>query len=354
MELAQDIQPEEVRRQCERLRKSQGLHTAPLPRKILDCIVTATLNGKQISGREIATEVYPKEKLGHLDDPEGAVRANIRILRLKLSGYYGGTGAHDPIIITVPAAPKREGYEARFSRNEEHVVAEVSQNRTDVLPQPQSDTTGLGAERLRVPTLESFWNQPADAAFRILPNWRQGIFNELLSKVDRGMEGVEEENRGDLWIVTSFVINWSDLRSRLMECLARGVRIKVLFMNPYNTPLMSARFGIREDGITVEDAAEELIRQLRWLAALPADVEKESGVCNGTLEVRVSELMPSGFVAHSKDWAVFGLMPARASYAEGLMVLIDPNAEPWKKIDADWKARWGKSRSLGESSGRIG
>lgn len=70
-------------------------------------------------------------------------------------------------------------------------------------------------------------------------------------------------------------------------------------MNPDNETLFKARFGVRADRYNMARAIEEARRQLEWLKVLPGEVKRSSGSCTGSLDVRISDLMPSGFVVHS-------------------------------------------------------
>lgn len=176
-------------------------------------------------------------------------------------------------------------------------------------------------------------------AVRIKERWDDSRFTELLRHVEP-----TTDPKGDLFIVTSFFINESSLRAETKRCLDRGVRIKILVMNPNNASLMHARFGLRIDRFTPERATQESRKQMEWLKALPGEMRNSKGGCNGSLVVRMSDIMPSGFVVHCRKWSVIGVMPARESYEEGPMIEADPETDLWASIDADWNAKWRKSK----------
>ena len=120
------------------------------------------------------------------------------------------------------------------------------------------------------------------------------------------------------------------------------MRIKILFLNPTNSQLIHAgRFGLRVDAYTPDRAMVDLRNQIGWLKALPNEARMENPECKGTLQVHVSDIMPSGFVVHTRTWAVIGLMPARESYVEGPLIEVHPDSST-----GPGEAFWGKKLTL--------
>ena len=64
----------------------------------------------------------------------------------------------------------------------------------------------------------------------ILPRWDMTLFDKFLDDVTRMEDGEGEAE--DLRILSTFFINETHMRSKLKQLLAKGVRVKVLFMDP--------------------------------------------------------------------------------------------------------------------------
>jgi len=54
--------------------------------------------------------------------------------------------------------------------------------------------------------------------------------------------------------------------------------------------------------------------------------------------------MPCGFVVHSKEWAILGLMPAQSSYVTGPMIETATGTRMWNVLADDWKLRWAAAK----------
>jgi DNA-binding winged helix-turn-helix (wHTH) protein len=156
--------------------------------------------------------------------------------------------------------------------------------------------------------------------------WDHPRFFELLSRVER--HGDEKE---DLRIVT-VAFSGGVTNLHLEKLLARNARIRIVMMNPENRDLLKARHGLRRDPKTPEKGRSEIEEQLEELAGIMAEYP--------TLEVRLSDAMPGGFVAHSKDWALTGMFLAHCSYVKGPMIEVSADTETWKHLYTDWFVRW--------------
>jgi hypothetical protein len=158
--------------------------------------------------------------------------------------------------------------------------------------------------------------------------WHPGRFSDLLKGVDHD-DGKQE----DLRIVTvAFSPSVQELH--LDDILARGGRIKIVMTNPANSQLLEARHGLRKDRFTAREGRDHIIKQLEQLADIRAEF--------ANLEVRLSDAMPCGFVAHSNNWALAGMFPAQGSYVIGPMIEVSADTELWKTLYTDWFVRWEK------------
>lgn len=162
---------------------------------------------------------------------------------------------------------------------------------------------------------------------------------ELLGKVERGTHKEEEDLR---IVTTGFNSGVSELD--LEGLLRRNVRVRIVMMNPQNGALIDARYSLRKDR-TKERAVRELNEQIMEIQKLasqfPPVVSPEP---KGTLELKLSDTMPCGFLVHSKNWALLGMFLAHDSYVAGPMLQIRSDTELWKKLRLDWDARWATAK----------
>jgi DNA-binding winged helix-turn-helix (wHTH) protein len=167
--------------------------------------------------------------------------------------------------------------------------------------------------------------------------WSRSQFFKLLDQVER-----VEEDKEDLRIVTTgFSCGVADLR--IEELLRNHVRIKIIMMNPDNQALTHARFALRGDFEKHEDPVEEGTADIRrQFARLQSFAELPSTIsgCRGSIEVRLSDAMPSGFIAHTRKQAILGLFLAQRSYVDGPMIEAHRDTQLWKMLYMDWKVRW--------------
>jgi len=159
--------------------------------------------------------------------------------------------------------------------------------------------------------------------------WDHPRFFELLSRVER------QEGDEDLRIVT-VAFSGGVTNLHLEKLLARTARIRIVMMNPENRDLLKARHGLRKDTKTPQKGRIEIEEQLEELTGIMADYP--------TLEVRLSDAMPGGFVAHSKNWAVAGMFLAHCSYVKGPMIEVSADTDTWKHLYTDWRVRWDNAK----------
>lgn len=174
--------------------------------------------------------------------------------------------------------------------------------------------------------------------------WDRSRFFELIKDVKRGIG-----DDGDIRITATNlgpsleVLNFGEL-------LQKRLRIKVLFMNPANEPLMDSRFLLRSER---DDSYQRCLREhgeqindIQKLAgrypAPPPEKRKEKAYAfrPGELEFAVSDSMPPGLVVHTARWAVVGNFLAHTSYTCGPMLEIESRSPAWTELRADWDARW--------------
>jgi DNA-binding winged helix-turn-helix (wHTH) protein len=175
--------------------------------------------------------------------------------------------------------------------------------------------------------------------------WDRQRFFQLMKRVTRGAG-----DDGDIRITATglgpglAVLNFGELLQQ------RRLRIKVLFMNPANEPLIDARFLLRGERESSYERClreqNEQISDLRGYAhrypAAPPEKRKQDGYAfePGELEFALSDSMPCGLVVHTLNWAIVGLFLAHTSYTDGPMIEIDSRSPAWTELKADWDARW--------------
>lgn len=101
--LPETCKPELVTAQLERILKSRPLESSPSLCRFLRYAVEETLAGRSGSLKEYSLGVVAFER-GEEFDPrlDPIVRVQARNLRVRLSRYYAGPGANDPILIELP------------------------------------------------------------------------------------------------------------------------------------------------------------------------------------------------------------------------------------------------------------
>jgi DNA-binding winged helix-turn-helix (wHTH) protein len=182
------------------------------------------------------------------------------------------------------------------------------------------------------------------SASRLYSEWDQRLFFDLLDEVESAGPR-DGEDQGDLRILSSLFHDVMDLQ--LHKLLLKDRHIKIVVMNPANRALIRSRYKLRQDfelpGMLPErKALKDLRQQIAQLTALPRKVRAEKRDCRGTIEVRVSDLMPCGFLILTRNRALLGAMLADRSYVEGgPMIDVKPqDSTLWEMLNADWRARW--------------
>jgi DNA-binding winged helix-turn-helix (wHTH) protein len=162
-----------------------------------------------------------------------------------------------------------------------------------------------------------------------LLKWSNPRFFDLLGKVRR-----HDEDAEDLRFATvAFSPSIQDMGFEDLLC-QHHVRIRIVLTNPENMELLEARHGLRQDEMTAEDGQAQIKKQIATLARTKARFPNE------TLEWRLSDAMPCGFVAHSRNWALLGIFPAQGSYVTGPMIEVPGGTELWAMLHDDWNRRW--------------
>jgi len=168
--------------------------------------------------------------------------------------------------------------------------------------------------------------------------WNKLRFHELMGELKRGPEEGE-----DLRIVTTGISPTLDILD-FRGLLRKGLRIKILFLNPANKDLCEARYGLRTDK-TPERCTRELQDQIGDIHAIARQYASGDRTKNeGSLEYGLSDAMPCGFVIHTTRWALLGIFLAHTSYSDGPMFEIRSETVAWKQLHDDWKARWEAAR----------
>jgi hypothetical protein len=260
-------------------------------------------------GKQILTEFYEyainEFRIKRPRDPDVTGKKLVGELSNALDDYYdSGPGVNDRIIVRISGG-RGFGYEPS--------VEIRAETRAETVTVRSSGTDVVS----------------------VTPEWDQARFDELIRRVERN-----SDEESDLWIVTTFFINYDAFRKTITECLTRtggGLRIRIIVMNPANHALITAKFRIRADKWKPEKVVPALQEQIEWLVGL----RQPAGRRTGTVEVKVSDLVPSGMVAHTRLWGIIGVMPATEPYLNGPMIEVsDPESAVWRQIDEDWQARW--------------
>ena len=178
-----------------------------------------------------------------------------------------------------------------------------------------------------------------DLGIECYPRWRPSIFYDLLSKVTRG----SQEDKEDLRIATvGFSSSMQDLA--LDRLLKKGARIRIIMMNPENDALMKARHALRTDSINAAKSKTQINEQIEELRQIVRSALASKS--QGSLELRLSDAMPSAFIAHTRRRAVFGLFLAQGSYVMGPLVDVKAKTETYDKLHEDWTARWTHAKPI--------
>jgi hypothetical protein len=162
--------------------------------------------------------------------------------------------------------------------------------------------------------------------------WENSRFLKILSEVqpsnDKDIQAVDKE---DVRISTTGFSSFPE--DELLSLIHRGVRIKILMLNPERTEIVRARNEGRTDGEKEAHALNAIYTQIDRLSN-HQKFPKEK------ISLKVSNLMPFGFVLHTREKAVLGLLWSMCSYTRGPMIEIDSTEKLWKTLKDDWNVRW--------------
>ncbi len=119
--VAPSIPVPEVMAELETILSSTTFATAPRLSRLLRYIVEKSLegDGSGLKEYQLGVDVFDR-KAGYETRNDPVVRVEARQLRYKLADYYGGSGASDDIVISLP----KGGYVARFERRAVDAAAE--------------------------------------------------------------------------------------------------------------------------------------------------------------------------------------------------------------------------------------
>jgi hypothetical protein len=174
-----------------------------------------------------------------------------------------------------------------------------------------------------------------DLGAEVFPRWRGPILDKLLREAELGSDE-DSERYGDIRISTiAFSCGIPELG--LGQLIKKGLKIRIIMLDPKEEGLLESRHGLRKDGMTPTKGKAEINGQIEALRKVVANLPKN---VRGNIELRLTKKMPSAFVAHTRKRAVAGLFLSHASYSDGPMIVALSGTEPWHELYQDWIARW--------------
>ena len=109
----------EAMAELQRVIDSPDFDASPRNRLFLKMVVESTVEGRQITGRQVAIQAFKRpDTFDPSKDP--IVRIECSKLRKSLEMYYLKSGLHNPLRILIP----KGRYRAAFARNQEHPARE--------------------------------------------------------------------------------------------------------------------------------------------------------------------------------------------------------------------------------------
>lgn len=192
-------------------------------------------------------------------------------------------------------------------------------------------------------------DSPLRAGTEHKDRWDQKLFDWIIDRITPANDG-----QPDLRLMSSMFFDATDID--MHNLLTRGLAVQVLTMNPANQELMYARYGARKDefelplGALQRKLNKQIQRFERDFDKAKKDVEAwTSGGGAGRLkvsrpkpdlDVKVSDVMPVGFLCLTRRVCVVSLMPAHTNYKEAQMLIGDNHSQLWKDMNMDWQERW--------------
>jgi DNA-binding winged helix-turn-helix (wHTH) protein len=163
--------------------------------------------------------------------------------------------------------------------------------------------------------------------------WNRLRFQEMVASIARGPDTESEDVR---LLITHMGASFFEALD-LKVLMRRKIRVRAVILNPKNTVLINARYAPRTDMLK-----DKLLRDVDEQAHEVAAFAQKNPVSpnNGSFEYRVSDLMPCGFVLHTRKWAIVGLFLAHTVYTDGPLFEIHAGSEAWEQLRLDWQARW--------------
>ena len=281
------------------------IERSPATQKFFVFLIRLELEGK--SGKYSRDEIFDLLYKG--SGKPGKVAEQMSKLRTYLDHYYEKEGANDAIRFFTP------------SRN---YWVEWRPNTTLKNSQLRSKDSAV------TPDTNTSFNPPKSALNlspdgQIIFPWSQNELDHLLRDAQAGTE---------VKILNTAFIDWSVIRPRVAELLGKGVHVKIVMMNPDNPALVAARFMRRVDHVPAQ--AEALIREQL------VDFERLSmkqGL-RGTLEVRLSDVMPFAFFVQNAEVILLGLLSPLSAYHEGPLIKVVARSPLGVKLEKDWLGYW--------------
>ncbi len=138
---------QEVMAELERILASETFSKTPILRRLLQVVVTRTLEGRPDEVKEYALGVDVFDR-GTDFDPrtDTIVRAEARRLRARLSEYYGGPGRADRIVIELPKGSYTAAFRSVATDATHAPAASPPQRRARTYPLPAARTPLVGRD----------------------------------------------------------------------------------------------------------------------------------------------------------------------------------------------------------------
>ncbi len=155
--------------------------------------------------------------------------------------------------------------------------------------------------------------------------WSNRHYHQMLESVEVG------DDSEDIRITNMAFMAIGDLG--LEELLQRGVRIRILLTNPTNKALVEGRASLRED------KPPEVYKQLILDNMKDLDTIAKIGYA-GQIEYRLSDIMPSSYLTHTKQWAIMGLFLAHTAYFNGPMIEVPSGSRLYSVLRDEWQRSW--------------
>lgn len=217
----------------------------------------------------------------------------------------------------------RQSKEATFRQPKEAVFLSSNSKLVDEFEEYYTTLIGLSDKVSKLTDLSNF---PKDMTETVeITPWSQDRVYKLL---------LSAEPSSEVKMLTTLFVDWTVMLPRVTDLLKNNVHVKIVMMNPDNKALIGARFERRTDYLPPQ--AESRLRN---------QLEKFEQLCEkpeftGSLEVRLSDIMPFGFFVQSGDTIIVGFMPPLSAYHEGPMIQVKANSPLGETFAENWLGYW--------------